>query len=44
MKRKPQRTFLVHGEEESAFALADDLREQFGLTVDVPEWKQQFEL
>lgn len=44
MTRKPSRTFLVHGEEESAFALADDLREQFDMTVDVPEWKQSFEV
>jgi metallo-beta-lactamase family protein len=44
MDNKPARTFLVHGEEESALALADDLRDQFGLTVDVPEWKQSFEV
>ena len=44
MKQKPQRTFLVHGETQSAFALADSLRSSFGLTVDVPEWKQSFEV
>lgn len=44
MREKPQRTFLVHGEPDSAFALADGLRQRFGLQVDVPEWKQAFEV
>ena len=44
MGEKPKRTFLVHGETESAFALADSLRAKYGLTVDVPEWKQTFEV
>ena len=44
MQRKPQRTFLVHGEPQAQFALADALKTQFGLQVDVPDWKQQVEV
>ncbi|MBI5668802.1 MAG: MBL fold metallo-hydrolase [Chloroflexi bacterium] len=44
MSRKPQRTFLVHGEPPAATALADGLRKQYNLTVDVPQWKQSFEV
>jgi len=44
MRDKPRRTFLVHGEPESAFALADDLRARFNMQVDVPEWKQSFKV
>ncbi len=44
IQRKPSRTFLVHGETENSFPLADHLRQEFGLTVDVPEWKQSVEV
>ena len=44
MQNKPKRTFLVHGETENSFPLADHLRQQFGMTVDVPEWKQSVEV
>jgi metallo-beta-lactamase family protein len=44
MHHKPSRTFLVHGEEEAAFALAGALKEQFRLQIEVPEWKQSFEV
>ncbi len=44
MKRKPQRVFLVHGEEAAATALADDLRQRFTLRADVPVWKQAYEI
>jgi metallo-beta-lactamase family protein len=44
MREKPKRTFLVHGETQSALALADSVRAKFGMTVDVPEWKQSFEV
>jgi len=44
MQRKPARTFLVHGEPESAFSLADSLKQRFNLPVNVPEWKQSFEV
>ncbi len=38
INKRPRRTFLVHGEEESAFALADALRTEAGFEqVDVPE-------
>ncbi|HVU11933.1 MAG TPA: MBL fold metallo-hydrolase [Phototrophicaceae bacterium] len=40
MQRKPQRTFLVHGEGEAQPALAQALNERFGMQVDVPEFKQ----
>ncbi|MBZ0292510.1 MAG: MBL fold metallo-hydrolase [Anaerolineae bacterium] len=44
IKDKPHRTFLVHGEEESALSLANDLKQQFTMRVDVPQWKQRFEV
>jgi metallo-beta-lactamase family protein len=44
MQRKPQRTFLVHGEPPAQFALADLLKQRFNLRVDVPDWKQQIEV
>jgi metallo-beta-lactamase family protein len=43
-QQKPKHTFLVHGEEPSAFALQGSLQERFGLTVDVPMLKQSFDL
>lgn len=42
--RKPRRTFLVHGEIEAATALAESLRSRFGLQVDIPAWKDSFEV
>jgi metallo-beta-lactamase family protein len=39
-----KRVFVVHGEEESAFALAEGLKEQGVAQVDVPERGQVFEL
>jgi metallo-beta-lactamase family protein len=43
--KQPRRTFLVHGEEEAAFALADGLRSEAGYEqVDVPELHQSFRL
>lgn len=44
MGQKPRRTFLVHGEERAAVALSEGLKEAFGLTVDVPNWTEQFTL
>ncbi len=44
MKRKPRRTFLVHGELEAANSLARGLRDRYGLQVDIPFWKQSFDL
>jgi metallo-beta-lactamase family protein len=44
MQRKPQRTFLVHGEPQAQFALADALKTQFGIQVDAPDWKQQISI
>jgi metallo-beta-lactamase family protein len=42
--RKPSRIFLVHGEPPAQFALADSLKQRFGMQVDVPDWKQQIEV
>ncbi|NLX11826.1 MAG: MBL fold metallo-hydrolase [Chloroflexi bacterium] len=43
--KQPRRTFLVHGEEESALALADKLRQEAGYEqVDVPTLHQSFTL
>ncbi len=44
MQRKPERTFLVHGEPKAQFALADSLKERYGMRVDVPEWKEAVSL
>lgn len=44
IKKKPRRTFLVHGEEESALAFKQSLEEKFKLTVDVPVQGQKFEV
>lgn len=45
MKDKPQRTFLVHGEEDSAFAFKSVLETQAGLSnVEVPEMEQKFDV
>ena len=42
---RPQRTFLVHGEEESAMALAKALHDQAGYdNIVVPEMHQAFDL
>lgn len=42
IQQKPDRTFLVHGEEEAATALQKSLTEQFNMTVDVPYLGQVF--
>jgi metallo-beta-lactamase family protein len=45
MEKKPARTFVVHGEEESANAFADALRSEVGLKqVDIPDMHQTFEV
>jgi metallo-beta-lactamase family protein len=43
MAKKPRRAFLVHGEEKSAFALAEALQAQYEIQVDVPERGASFE-
>ena len=43
ISKRPRQTFLVHGEEESALALADGLRDEAGFeNVSVPELGQSF--
>jgi metallo-beta-lactamase family protein len=43
LKRPPRQTFLVHGEPDAAFALAERLRAQLGFPqVEVPELGQRF--
>ncbi len=44
MQRKPRRVFLVHGELEAANALAGRLRDRFNLQVDIPAWKQSYDV
>jgi metallo-beta-lactamase family protein len=45
MKPPPRHTFLIHGEPDAAFALADSLRVQLGFPqVVVPELGQRFTL
>ena len=44
-RRRPAHTFIVHGEEDSSFALADGLRRMHGFeNVTVPELHQTFEV
>ena len=43
MRKKPQQTFVVHGEEESANALAEALRSEVGFkSVHIPDPSQSF--
>jgi len=45
MQKKPTRTFVVHGEEEAATALAESLRTDLGFQmVEIPEPHQAFEV
>jgi metallo-beta-lactamase family protein len=40
----PQKTFIVHGEEEASAAMADKIRSRFGWKVAVPKFGDSFEL
>lgn len=43
MQKKPARTFVVHGEEDAATAMAESLRQELGFTrVEIPEPHQAF--
>jgi metallo-beta-lactamase family protein len=42
--RPPRRTFIVHGEEEAAEALARRIREQLGWECMIPDYNQEVEL
>lgn len=43
MEKKPERTFLVHGEEEASMALAASLKSEQGLArIDIPDQHQEF--
>lgn len=44
VSQKPKQTFLVHGELPAQTTLAGMLKEQYGLRVEIPEWKQSFEV
>ena len=45
MRKKPQQTFIVHGEEKSALALAEALRSQLGFaSVHIPDQSQSFKI
>jgi metallo-beta-lactamase family protein len=45
LRRPPRRTFLVHGEPDAAYSLADSLRAQVGFpNIHVPELGQRFTL
>lgn len=45
MKKKPKRTFIVHGEEESATALSKSLKTDVGFeNIDIPDMHQTFEV
>jgi metallo-beta-lactamase family protein len=45
MAKKPQRTFIVHGEDEASNSLAEALRTELGLKqVVIPDALQSFEI
>jgi metallo-beta-lactamase family protein len=45
MEKKPQRTFIVHGEDEASNSLADALRDELGLQqVVIPDARESFEV
>jgi metallo-beta-lactamase family protein len=45
LRQPPSHTFIVHGEEDASFALADGLRREHGFgNVEVPELHQTFEV
>jgi len=45
MQKKPEQTFIVHGEEESAASLAAALRDELGLgNVHIPQSLESFEV
>ncbi|MGV1099791.1 MBL fold metallo-hydrolase RNA specificity domain-containing protein [Thiovibrio sp. JS02] len=45
MRKKPGRTFVVHGEEDAALALAESLKADLGFPrVEIPEPHQSFEI
>jgi metallo-beta-lactamase family protein len=45
MEKKPAHTFVVHGEEESATAFAESLRQELGFqAVEIPDPNQSFTL
>jgi len=43
-RKPPQHTFVVHGEENIAFAFADLIRKNWNWNVDVPGYRDTFEL
>jgi metallo-beta-lactamase family protein len=45
MQKKPDHTFIIHGEEESSRALADNLQSKLGFSnIVIPEMNQSFEM
>jgi metallo-beta-lactamase family protein len=45
MNKKPEQTFIVHGEEETSASLAHDLRTELGLEqVQIPQPLDSFDL
>ena len=45
MEKKPEHTFIVHGEIESAQALADSLKTGLGFNnIAIPDMDQSFEI
>ncbi len=42
--RPPRQLFLTHGEEDSALALAEEVRAEMGWNVSVPEYQESVEL
>jgi metallo-beta-lactamase family protein len=44
LQSPPERVFLTHGEMKAATALADDIRESHGWSVEIPEYGEVVEL
>jgi len=42
--KQPKKTFLVHGEAESSYVMANKIREELGWDVEIPEYGQSFDI
>jgi metallo-beta-lactamase family protein len=42
--KPPQKTFLVHGEEQASISLAEKIKDLLGWDVEIPEYSQGFDL
>jgi metallo-beta-lactamase family protein len=43
-KKPPKLTFVVHGEEQSSFALAGEIHRRLGWKTHIPQYLESFDL